>query len=247
MRVVSMVTVLGVALLSAPAAAQQPVQGFLYGLGLGVNQEIYRGYKRRVIPIPVLGYKGQRLTVFGPFITYDLVQYGNFTVTGQLVPRFAGFDASDSQYFAGMAKRKNSIDGGIGVSLRQDNLLFEVTTLFDVLNQSKGFSATTTISYGQKVGPVRLEPKFSVSYQDTNLVDYYYGVRENEATATRAAYRGDGTVNYATSLALSTPVFFKGMTRLGVKHTWYGSGIRNSPLTDRDTGFSLFASWSTMF
>jgi MipA family protein len=247
MRVVSVGSFCGIALLSTPVIAEPATQGFLYGLGVGVNQEIYRGYKKRVIPIPVLGYKGDRLTIFGPFITYDLIKYGNFTVTGQVVPRFAGFDASDSHYFSGMAKRKNSIDSGIGVSLRQDNLLFEVSTLFDVLSHSNGFSATTAISYGQLFGAVRFEPKFSVSYQDSKLVDYYFGVRDNEATASRVAYRGTGSINYAASLAMSTPLFFKGMSRLGVKHTWYGSGIRNSPLTDRETGFSLFASWSRMF
>ncbi|CAM3838489.1 MipA/OmpV family protein [Rheinheimera salexigens] len=247
MRVVSVGSVLGVALLSAPAVAESPAQGFLYGLGGGVNQEIYRGFKKRIIPIPVIGYKGDRLTVFGPFMTYDILRYGNFTVTGHLAPRFAGFDASDSDYFLGMAKRKMSLDAGVGASLRQDNWLLEVSTLFDVLDNSNGFEAKTAISYGQQVGAVRFEPKFSVDYSNSNLVDYYYGVRDNEATATRAAYRGEGTINYSAGLSMSTALFFNGMSRLGFKHTWYGSGISNSPLTHRDTGFSFSASWSTMF
>ena len=29
--------------------------GFVYGFGFGVNKEIYRGYDRRVIPLPVIG------------------------------------------------------------------------------------------------------------------------------------------------------------------------------------------------
>tara|TARA_R100001443_G_scaffold113498_1_gene128319 strand:- start:45599 stop:46420 length:822 start_codon:yes stop_codon:yes gene_type:complete len=226
--------------------AQQPPQGFLYGVGIGINQEIYRGYKRRTIPLPLVGYRGEKLSVYGPFVSYQLLQQGNFSVSAKLAPRFAGFDESDSNVFSGMAKRKSSLDGGIAVQFRQQSWLFEAETVVDLLGNSKGQESKLAVGYNVRFGPLLLEPKLGVSYADSNLVDYYYGVRLNEATAERMAYRAGSAVNYNAGLSLSNPLL-GGMARLGVEHHWYDSSISDSPLTDRDSGVSAFLSWSRFF
>lgn len=43
-------------------------KGCLYGFGLGINQEIYAGYDYRVIPLPIIGYRGDNFRVLGPFV-----------------------------------------------------------------------------------------------------------------------------------------------------------------------------------
>ncbi|MDP5190805.1 MipA/OmpV family protein, partial [Rheinheimera baltica] len=85
--------VLGVAMLCTTSALAQNAapQGFLYGIGIGVNQEIYRGYSNRTIPLPILGYRGEKLSVYGPFASYTLVDFGNISFSAKLAPRFAGF------------------------------------------------------------------------------------------------------------------------------------------------------------
>lgn len=232
---------------SQQVRSEQPPQGFLYGVGIGINQEIYRGYKRRTIPLPLLGYRGEKLSVYGPFVSYQLVQQGNLSVSAKLAPRFAGFDESDSNVFAGMAKRKTSLDGGFGAQWRGYGWLLEAETLFDLMGNSNGQETKAEVGYGLRFGPVQLEPKVGISYSDSKLVDYYYGVRLNEATTSRPAYRAGSALNYHAGFSLSTPIFFGGMTRLGIEHKWYDSSISNSPLTDRDTGLSAFLSWSSFF
>lgn len=222
-------------------------RGFLYGVGIGVNQEIYQGFKRRVIPLPLIGYRGEKLSVYGPFVSYQLLQSGDLSVSAKLAPRFAGFDDSDSDVFIGMAKRKTSLDAGLGLQYQLDDWTFEAETLADVLSNSNGYEARVKLSYGLRFGPVQLSPSLGASYLSNKLVNYYYGVRPEEATFNRAAYQAGSTVNYHTGLALSTPVLFGGMTRLGIEHHWYGSSIADSPLTDRDTGFSVILSWSRFF
>lgn len=229
------------------AAAEETPNGFLYGVGIGVNQEIYRGYSSRTIPLPILGYRGEKLSVYGPFVSYQLAELGNFSVSAKLAPRFDGFDSSDSSVFTGMAKRKDSLDGGIAVQLRQQDWLLEADTVFDLLGNSNGQESTLAVSYSYRFNAVVVEPKFAVSYADSDLVDYYYGVREDEAIAGRSVYSAHGVLNYSAGLAVSTPLFFGGMTRLGIEHNWYGSSISDSPLTDRDTGLSAFISWSRFF
>lgn len=236
------------ALCSATVAAEQAApQEFLYGVGIGVNQEIYRGYSSRTIPLPILGYRGEKLSVYGPFISYKLLELGNISFSAKLAPRFAGFDESDSNVFANMAKRKDSLDGGIGVQLRQQGWLLEADTVFDLLGNSNGRESKLAVSYSYIAGIVMIEPKFGISYSDSKLVNYYYGVRPDEATTQRVAYKASGVVNYNAGFSLSTPIFFGGLTRLGIEHHWYGSSISDSPLTDSDKGLSAFLSWSTFF
>lgn len=232
---------------SSFASAQENPTGFLYGVGVGVNQEIYRGYSSRTIPLPILGYRGEKLSVYGPFVSYKLAELGNFSVNAKLTPRFDGFDQSDSSVFTGMAKRKDSLDGGLAVQLRQQDWLLEADTVFDLLGNSNGQESTLAVSYSYRFNAFVVEPKFSVSYADSDLVDYYYGVRENEAIAGRSVYSADGAWNYTAGLGINTPLFFGGMTRFGIEHKWYGSSISDSPLTDRDTGLSAFISWSRFF
>lgn len=232
--------------ISPQAKAQQQPQGYLYGVGLGINQKLYRDYKRRAIPLPLIGYRGEKLSVYGPFVSYQLLKHENLTLNAKLAPRFAGFDDSDSDIFIGMAKRKNSLDGGFGLQWRQQNWLLETDTMLDLLGNSKGQETKVNLSYSWRFGSVLFEPKTGISYSDSKLVDYYYGVRANEATSNRAAYRAGSAFNYHVGFSISNPLF-GGMTRLGVEHHWYDGSISDSPLTDRDSGFSGFISWSTFF
>ena len=238
-------------LLSTAAIAQQhrgaePPQGFLYGFGVGINQEIYRGYKRRVIPLPLLGYRGEKLSVYGPFVSYELAQANDVSLSAKLAPRFAGYDDGDSDVFVGM-KRKSSLDAGLGLQYKIDNWTLDTEALTDVLGNSNGQELNLKFSYGLRFGPLQVSPEVGVSYSSSKLVNYYYGVRETEVTAERPAYRADAAVNYHTGIALSTPVLFGGMTRLGVQYHWYDNSIANSPLTDRDSGVSAFLAWSKFF
>lgn len=233
-------------LFSNTVHAQQAPQGFLYGLGVGVNQEIYQGYKRRVIPLPLLGYRGEKLSVYGPFVSYTFSEQGPVRINAKLAPRFAGFDERDSDMFIGMAKRKNSLDGGIGLQWRQHNWVVEADTMLDLLGNAKGQESKLSLAYNWRIGPVLLEPKVGISYADSNLVDYYYGVRPNEANTFRSAYQAGSAFNYHAGVAVSNPLF-GGLTRLGLEHHWYDSSISQSPLTDRDGGWSVFFAWSRFF
>ncbi|WP_423187661.1 MipA/OmpV family protein [Alishewanella sp. d11] len=233
-------------LFSNSVHAQQAPQGFLYGLGVGINQEIYQGYKRRVIPLPLLGYRGEKLSVYGPFVSYTFFEQGPVRFSAKLAPRFAGFDERDSDIFIGMAERKNSLEGGLGVQWRQHNWVVEADTMLDLLGNAKGQETKLSLAYNWRIGPVLLEPKVGISYANSNLVDYYYGVRPNEANTFRSAYHAGSAFNYHAGVAVSNPLF-GGLTRLGLEHHWYDSSISQSPLTDRDGGWSVFFAWSSFF
>ena len=222
-------------------------KGFLYGFGLGINQELYKGYDRRVIPLPILGYRGDRLSVLGPFISYDVFQQEGIKLAVQASPRFEGFDSSDSDIFVGMDERDFSFDAGLGLKYEQDDWNVGLSSMFDVLNKSDGYELKASLGRAFKSGPIFYEPSISVSYLDANHVNYYYGVGVHEVTSFRPAYETESAVNTTIGFSIATPIFFEGFTRLSIDYTWNDSSIADSPLVDTDTNLSLRLLYSRFF
>ena len=222
-------------------------KGFLYGLGLGINQELYKGYDRRVIPLPILGYRGDRLSVLGPFVSYDVLNQDGIKLSAQASPRFQGFDSSDSDVFIGMDERDFSFDAGLGVRYERNDWNVGLSSMFDVLNKSNGYELKASLGRAFKSGPIFYEPTISVSYLDANNVNYYYGVRDYEATTLRPAYTADSAINTTIGFSVATPIFLGGFTRLSIDYTLSDSSIVDSPLVDTDTSLSLRLLYSRFF
>lgn len=227
--------------------AQVEQHGWLYGIGLGLDQGIYKDFDTRVLPIPLIGYRGENLTVFGPFVNYNFYRHQGFEFSARLVPTFEGYDESDSEVFTGMQDRDFSLALGLGAAYQHNDLKLEVTTSHDVLSRSDGYEADISISKVYQFGMFFVEPSLSINYQDSHYVDYYYGVQQSEATSTRAQYSGKGSVNKAIGLSFMTPAYFGGMSMLSIENVWYGDAIADSPLTDSDSSIRMIMSYSRFF
>ena len=222
-------------------------RGFIYGAALGIEREIYDGFERRVIPLPLLGYRGEKLTVFGPFVSWDLFELGDIEFDLRLSPRFDGFDESDSDIFEGMEEREFSMDIGFGLGYERNDWKIELASLQDALGRSDGRELTLGLAHVFRQGPVFIEPEIGLSYLDRRHVDYYFGVAEAEALAFRPAYDGDSALNATLGINLVTPAFFGGLTRFGIENTWFDSSIADSPLTDDDSSLTVFIAFSKFF
>lgn len=222
-------------------------KGFLYGFGLGINQEIYAGYDYRVIPLPIIGYRGDNFKVLGPFVSYDALEFSDIELSIQLAPRFQGFDESDSFIFENMQERKFSMDAGLGLSYEKKDWKIGLSSMFDVLSRSQGYEAKANISRVFRQGPLFFEPSLTVSYLDRKHVDYYYGVKAQETNEFTSQYLGQSALNTTFSLSFATPIFLGGFTRIVVDYTWYDSAITNSPLVEDDSNISARFLFSKFF
>lgn len=222
-------------------------EGFLYGVGLAVNRQIYRGYDRRVILLPILGYRGEKLLVFGPFVRYALVQSGAVTFSIQAAPRFQGFDEFDSDIFAGMDEREFSMDAGFGLEYASDNFKFELSSLHDVLDRSDGSEIGLGVSQVYRSGSWFIEPALGLSYLNRRHVDYYYGVGADEVAFFRPAYDGDEALNVNLGVSFTTPEFFGGLARIGLEYTRFDDEIADSPLVDEADSLGLIFAYSRFF
>ena len=78
----------------------------------------------------------------------------------------------------------------------------------------------------------RLVPSIGVKYQSKSMVDYYYGVRDNEVRFGRSAYEPGGAWDPFARAVFTCGISEKLIlvTMLGVEAL--GSGIRKSPVVD---------------
>ena len=222
-------------------------EGFLYGFGLSVKSEIYKGYDQSETLLPILGYRGERLTIFGPFVSYAMMQSGAVEISIRAKPRFDGYEESDGDIFEGMDDRKPSIDLGLGVEYARNDWKLDLSSLHDVLSRSNGRELSAGLSKVFRHGPLFIEPGIGLSYLDSRFVDYYYGVRDSEETSFRPSYEGDNAVNKNLGITFMTPALLSGLTRISIEYTWYDSAISDSPLTDEDTSLGFFLTYSRFF
>jgi outer membrane protein len=218
--------------LSSFADKPKETSGFLYGLGLSTTKEIYKGYDRRNLLLPLIGYKGEKLNVFGPFVSYEVKKFADVKILVQAAPRFQGFDDTDSYIFEGMAERKFSMDAGIGLNYQKNNWKINFSSMFDVLDRSNGFELTSSIGHTFRFGPFFIEPTVTFSYLDSNHVDYYFGVSQYEINSNRTEYIGESALNTGIGLSISTPIFLGGFTQINIQRTWFDSGVTDSPLVE---------------
>lgn len=221
--------------------------GYIYGGALGLRREIYIDYDRRVIPLPVIGYRGEKLQVFGPFVRYELLRRDALSFNARLSPRFGGFDESDSDIFEGMEDREFSMDVGLGMTYERNDWKIEAAGLRDLLDRSNGRELSLQLGRAFRLGSVFIEPTVGLSYLDRRHVDYYYGVDESEVASSRPAYDGKSARNTELGINFVSRSLLGGLTRISIENTWYDSAISDSPLTDADSSLSLIISFAKFF
>ena len=102
-------------------------------------------------------------------------------------PRF-GFNASANSRLAGMATRRNSVEGGLTFDWDFDFVAFSVAHFTDFSHTSRGSSQRLTVyapfvkNNRWEVGGVLMADRMSA-----RVTNYFFGIRPNEATLTRPA------------------------------------------------------------
>jgi MipA family protein len=234
----------------AGAASQDlqavPPSGFhgLLGAGLFSGQRIIGDDGRRtsLFPLVLMRYKDLAywsLTGGGVW----LVQTANHSLRfGAGVRLHSGWRQGDDPGLAGMETRKSSMDGYLNALWRTSLVTIGVHYYHDVLNANRGDAASLRLSRNFKPGEdLRLTPSIGVEWQNGERVDYYYGVRPEEALPFRPAYTGTPAVNANAGLAGAYRLSRSWSLLGGLFTTRYGSGIVDSPIVTRRYSTLVFA------
>jgi MipA family protein len=247
-------TTFALCLAAAPAMADGPEHddgdGPRMGLGLGVVSEAspYRGVGTNTQAVPMLMFENSYVRLFGPNLEVKLPSAGPVSFALKAEYSDSGYKASDAVELQGMAERKGGLWLGAKAQWDIAGAEFSATALGDASNKSGGQQLTLEAAKGFGLGSrMRLEPHLALTWLDSSYVDYYYGVGAGEAKAGRAAFTGTSTVNTELGLRLKTNLAPGHMVMMDVKHTFLGSGIKNSPLVDRNGVSAVFVAYVHQF
>jgi MipA family protein len=222
----------------APAADQAMPSGLhgILGAGLFSGQRIIGKGGVRTVPIPIILmlYKDTAYWSIGGGGVWLLQTDDRSLRLGAGVRVQGGWAPDDDPELVGMQKRKGSLDGYVNGVWRTPLVAIGAHYYHDIANVSRSNAANLRFSRNFRVSDdLRITPSIGATWQDSKRVDYYYGVRPEEALPVRPAYNGRDTINISAGLAGAFRLHQSWSLLGGVFTTRLGNGIADSPIVTR--------------
>jgi outer membrane protein len=144
--------------------------------------------QRKLDLIPLYLFEGRYLFFRGTSGGVHLIHNDDWEVNILARYRFQSLDPDSHIFYEGLTERKQSLDAGFqAISTRPwGHLNFNYVT--DTLGRHDGQQAQLGYRYRFAAGPWSISPFVSLTWQDDNLTNYYFGVSEAEARPDRPAY-----------------------------------------------------------
>lgn len=224
-------------LAQADAAIADSTAGWNGTAGLGVIAfpKYVGGNSSQFWPIPILSIN------YNETFYVELERIGVYVLASDnkkiglgfaVEPRF-GFSAKDGPQLHGLAKRRDSIEGGPTFDWDFDVIAFSVAYFADLNRSSRGHSIRASI-YKPLLKDDRWDVGALLAFDAMNsrVANYYFGVGATEANALRPAYQ--------PGKATTTSVGLSGTYKLNQQHSlMFGAiitrlpvGLATSPLVE---------------
>lgn len=215
-----------------------------WSLGLGVisSPRPYVGAGNSTRLIPILDLKYKRFYVRGILAGFEMVQGERFKLDLIGRAQFAGYEESDSSFLIGMEKRRESFELGLSSAWKFGPLQLEARAVADALGRSDGVQAGLDLTWSKIFGRGKagLFPSVGVVWQDADFVDYYAGVRPEEALPERPAFEGSAALNYGAGVRGFASMSSRSQLVWLVRAQRLANEYENSPIiADRWTYFGL--------
>lgn len=197
--------------------------------------------------VPYVTYHGERLNMDLGTVSYTLFKSKEIQISMEGEPRFEGYDPKDSPALTGMEKRNPSFDAGIGMASAAMGGEMKIMILGDITRTHEGYEARVQYQIPYMVNRLLIAPAVGVSWLDSALVDYYYGVRLNEVTSTRSHYVGRSTTSTFVDLTMGYVLSNRLELLVGLKYVRLGKHIEDSPIVNKKYDASAFSALQYKF
>lgn len=223
------------------------------GIGFTQSQSPYRSVTSNPNVIPAYinyeGDKGYFRGVEGGVHLFSIGERGKkLTISALAAFRLEGYKSSDSYYLQGMKKREWSIDMGARTSFQLGYNRFTARMVGDTLGRHKGYSAG--VGYARIIPITKklmLIPSSHVTWQNSKLLDYYYGVKNNEVTQNREAYEAKSGVQLRASFLANYAINPNTSLMLVATARRLPNSVTDSPLVARDYVSTVFGAINFSF
>jgi outer membrane protein len=234
---------------SADSAAATLKDKNSLGLGVAYSQQLYSGVDNITRVLPLFKIEYDRFFIKGFDVGVNAYENQQFSAAIILKPLFNQYEASDSSDLTGMEDRKISAYAGGQLSYKIKSLHLTAFAAQDVTDRTNGAIAGGKVSMGIPFsgGKIVVVPSVGATHWDADVVNYYFGVTESEATATRSEYSPDSTWVYNATLTGFYEITSSWRARLTYNYSRYGSEVEDSPITDRRGTSAILAGVSYVF
>lgn len=203
-------------------------------LGAAGASDLFKDQKHNAALLGNFGYQGEDFNATLQSINYRFL--GNtgdmFNMSGYIGTSGLTYDQDTSDFLKGMDKRKASLDLGINADFALSQGTISTYFQQDVTDTYDGYLAGVTYFLPMSVGRMDLVPFAGLTYQSKDYVDYYFGVKNKEATQTRKAYKGDADISYNLGYKLIMPISDRWELTQTTAYTHLGDKISDSPIVD---------------
>lgn len=220
----------------APATSLQTKQKLVIGAGPYVQSQPYDGADGFLLPTPVLFFDNKLFYVRWVRVgMYFMGQSGEAFSWGASItaqPRTLGYKSSDAPILTGLEERKSSWEAGVALSAEYKSYFAELVFLHDILDASNGYIARSEIGDSIKTGNWNFFPSLLVIYHSESFNDYYYGVRAEEATLERPAYKADAGFDFGVQTYISYAFDEQWSALVNLRADYIDDTAYDSPLVD---------------
>ena len=227
-------------------AAQQNEQKLTIGAGPYFQSEPYKGASTLILPSPVIFFDNSivyaRWSRFGVYFLGDKKEDYSWGVSLTVQPRTLGYKASDSDFLKGMDNRDSTLEGGVALSVQYKDSYIEIMLLADMLNKYNAWIGKVEIGDEFKAGNFTFYPSLLALYQPRKFVDYYYGVKNTEATINRPAYTPNGGFEFGIQTYIKYPLTKRLSALLNIRADAIPKSAYDSPLVNNRFIYSGLAS-----
>ncbi|MEM9315316.1 MAG: MipA/OmpV family protein [Pseudomonadota bacterium] len=171
-----------------------------------------------------------QLDIFGSYFIQGYNDHTFFSDTGEV--------RDEDDPLKGM-ERKNALEGGLELTrkTRVGRLGLQLRHDIDGVHNGSEYRARWAKVY--RHGPWQLEPWAEFRYLSSEKADYYFGVREEEATDTREAYRVSGTTAWGVGLGARYTAWDQHHFTANLGYRSYSDEIVDSPIVTEDAVASV--------
>jgi outer membrane protein len=222
---------------STQERVERPDNAFGIGMSVSIAERPFVGVDNQNTNLLYLSYKYKNFYIEGLDAGYTFYKDTTFRLEILGTPRFYEVEPAfaDNGELDGIDITKPSYFGGLSTQLKAGRFLVTFQLLHDLI-ESDGNEAVLQLSRPFHISDaLTLTGSMGLTYQDSTLVGYYYGVQPNEVIPGRPRYDGASSLNYNVTLN-ATWLATRNIELLGqVKYDLLGDGITDSPIVDDDS------------
>ncbi|GAB3121725.1 MipA/OmpV family protein [Novispirillum itersonii] len=207
------------------------------GAGAGVSTTLYKGDDDKISPLPIVSFDSERLHIGTDGLAVTALTLGEaFSISALAGYQDKPFKQKDSPMLRGLHTRKAAIEGGVSAEYATSLGAISLTYKTALNGAYHGGSVDLSYDWQMERDRWRLGAGAGLLWQSADLVDYYVGVRKDEARTDRRAYDPKAAILPHVSLSAGYALN-PGKTwwlNAGLEVTQLPKEYTDSPIVDAD-------------